>query len=116
MPTKDPAAALLSTLSTEASLVETPAIELMATLGWSTANLLQETLGPANPTGRLSLKSPFLPARLSAALHKINPTLPQDTIQQAIVNRHAKGTPYRRPKRTPRDDRADDRHDVSMFG
>ena len=84
MPPKDPAAALLSTLSTEASLVETPAIELMATLGWSTANLLQEIPGPANPSGRLSLKTPFLPARLSAALHKINPTLPQDAIQQAI--------------------------------
>jgi type I restriction enzyme R subunit len=84
MPPKDPAAALLSTLSTEASLVEAPAIELMATLGWSTANLLQETPGPANPTGRLSLKTPFLPARLSAALHRINPGLPDDAIQQAI--------------------------------
>ena len=84
MPPKDPAAALLSTLSTEAALVESPVIELMATLGWSTANLLQETPGPANPTGRLSLKAPFLPARLSAALRKINPNLPQDAIQQAI--------------------------------
>ena len=84
MPPKDPATALLSTISTEACLVEAPAIELMAALGWSTANLLQETPGPANPTGRPSLKTPFLPARLSAALHKINPSLPEDAIQQAI--------------------------------
>jgi type I restriction enzyme R subunit len=84
MAQKDPAASLLSTLSTEAGLVEAPAIELMATLGWSTANLLHEAPGPKNPTGRLSFKTPFLPAPLSASLRKINPALPAEALQQAI--------------------------------
>jgi hypothetical protein len=39
---KDPVIALVSSLSTEAALVENPAIELMSELGWSTANLLHE--------------------------------------------------------------------------
>jgi type I restriction enzyme R subunit len=84
MAPKDPAAALLSTLSTEAGLVETPAIELMQSLGWSFANLQNESPGPLNPTGRLSFKTAFLPARLRAALRKLNPDLPDQAIHQAI--------------------------------
>ena len=81
---KDPLTSLVSTLSTEAALVENPAIELMGELGWSTANLLHEQPGPKNPTGRLSFKTPFLPARLTAALRAINPDLPDQALQDAI--------------------------------
>ena len=84
MAPKDPALSLLSALSTEAGLVEAPAIELMAALGWSTGSLLHEVPGPNNPTGRLSPKTPFLPARLAAALRAINPGLPDQAIQDAI--------------------------------
>jgi type I restriction enzyme R subunit len=85
MAPKDPVAALLSTLSTEAGLVEAPAIALMATLGWSTAHLLHEAPGPANPTGRPTFKIPYLPTRLWAALKKINPSLPAQALQDAIA-------------------------------
>ena len=81
---KDPLTSLVSSLSTEAALVENPAIELMGGLGWSTANLLHEQPGPKNPTGRLSFKNPFLPARLAAALRAINPDLPDQALQDAI--------------------------------
>ena len=81
---KKPAPALASTLSTEAALVEVPAIELMAELGWSTGTLVNETPGLTNPTGRLSLKSVFLPARLWSALRAINPGLPEPALQDAI--------------------------------
>jgi len=84
MAPKHPALSLLSALSTEGGLIEAPAIELMQALGWSTANLLNETPGLNNPTGRLSLKTPFLPARLAAALRVINPDLPEQALQDAI--------------------------------
>ena len=84
MAQQDLPGSLLSSLSTEMGLVEVPAIDLMASLGWSTANLLHEAPGPQNPTGRLSLKNPFLPARLLAALRKINPKLSEQTLQDAI--------------------------------
>jgi type I restriction enzyme R subunit len=81
---KDPALSLISKISTEAGLVENPAIELMAGLGWSTGNLLHEEPGPNNPTGRASLRTPYLPVRLRAALRKINPDMPVEALQSAI--------------------------------
>ncbi|WP_234731322.1 type I restriction endonuclease subunit R [Acidocella facilis] len=81
---KDPLSSLVSSLSTEAALVENPAIELMGELGWSTADLLHEQPGPKNPTGRASFKTPFLPARLAAALRVINPDLPDQALADAI--------------------------------
>jgi type I restriction enzyme R subunit len=67
----------------ELALVEAPAIELLESLGWTHANLMQETLGPQNPTGRLSWRETVLPARLRAALARLNPTLPANALQQA---------------------------------
>ena len=84
MAPKDPALSLVSALSTEAALVEEPAVELLWHLGWSTEKLLHETPGPANPTGRLSFKTPYLPARLNQALRRINPDLPDQALQDAI--------------------------------
>ena len=44
------ASSLAGVLSTEKRLVEDPAIELMARLGWKTIDLYSEQLGPKNPT------------------------------------------------------------------
>lgn len=84
MAQKDPLGSLVSAMSTEQDLVEGPAIELMASLGWSIADLFHEKPGPQNPTGRLSLRTPFLPARLLVALRKINPSLPEQALQDAV--------------------------------
>ncbi len=84
MAPKDPALSLVSALSSEAALVEEPAVELLWHLGWSTEKLLHETPGPANPTGRLSFKTPYLPARLAQALRRINPDLPDQALRDAI--------------------------------
>lgn len=70
---------------TELSLVEQPALELLQELGWTHGDLMTEVPGPANPTGRLSWRETVLPARLRAALGRLNPALPADALQQAEV-------------------------------
>jgi type I restriction enzyme R subunit len=67
----------------ELALVEVPAIELLESLGWTHVNLMQEAPGQQNPTGRLSWRETVLPARLRAALAKLNPNLSTDALQQA---------------------------------
>ena len=67
----------------ELALVEIPALELLAELGWEHGDLLNEVPGPQNPTGRLSWRETVLPARLRAALAKLNPALPAEALQQA---------------------------------
>jgi type I restriction enzyme R subunit len=75
--------ALSDAIASEKALVEAPAIELLQQLGWQHGSLMQEQPGPNNITGRLSLREVFLPARLRAALRKLNPALPEDALQQA---------------------------------
>lgn len=58
---------------------------LLAELGWQVANLLGEQPGPGNPTGRLSFREVVLPTRLRAALARLNPTLPQAAIDDAVA-------------------------------
>ena len=84
MAQRDTFSSILSSISTEDGLVEAPAIELLQELGWSCANLFHETPGPANPTGRLTFKTPFLPARMTAAVTQLNPGLPPEAIAAAI--------------------------------
>ncbi len=84
MAQRDVSGSILSSISTEDTLVEAPAIELLQALGWSTANLFGETPGPANSTGRLTFKTPYLPARMLSAVSRLNPDLPAEAIQQAI--------------------------------
>ncbi|MFO0040369.1 MAG: type I restriction endonuclease subunit R [Pseudomonadota bacterium] len=67
----------------ERTLVEAPAIDLLQELGWTPGDLSQEQPGPANPTGRRSFRETILPARLRAALRKLNPALPEDALDQA---------------------------------
>ncbi len=64
-------------------MVELPAVELLQSLGWQHGDLMQEEPGALNPTGRLSYREVILPARLRAALRRVNPTLPEEALQQA---------------------------------
>ena len=78
------APSLTGHLASEDGSVEQPALELLQELGWSHANLLHEVPGPANPTGRTSFRQTHLPARLSAALAKLNPDLPAEALTLAL--------------------------------
>jgi type I restriction enzyme, R subunit len=68
----------------ELALVEAPAIDLFASLGWSTANLYTETFGSDGTEGRLSESEVILVRRLRVALERLNPDLPADAYTQAI--------------------------------
>lgn len=79
------AKSLSGAITSELGLVEKPGIELLEELGWTHQDLMKEEPGPKNPTGRLSFHEPVLPARLRAALAKLNPSLPNEALQQAEV-------------------------------
>jgi type I restriction enzyme R subunit len=70
-------------VASEEGAVEKPALALLEELGWTPINLMAEQPGPANPTGRTSFHQPHLPARLRAALVKLNPDLPISAIDAA---------------------------------
>lgn len=77
---------LLPSLSSEFSedgAVEQPALTLLQQLGWLHVNLMEEKPGPDNPTGRTSFHQAWLPARLRAALAKLNPGLPAEALKLA---------------------------------
>ncbi len=74
---------LSAALASEEELVELPALALLAELGWQHVNLMGEKPGPANPTGRTSFRQHWLPARLMAALQKLNPGAPAEALQMA---------------------------------
>jgi type I restriction enzyme, R subunit len=86
-------ASLSSVITTEGGLIEKPGLELLVQLGWTHANLMDEEPGPLNPTGRQSFRDLVLPARLRAALRKLNPLLPDEALQLAenalTINRSA---------------------------
>jgi type I restriction enzyme R subunit len=63
--------------------VEQPALALLQQLGWQSLNLMEEKPGPNNPTGRTSFRQSWLPARLRAALVKLNPDLPPEALTWA---------------------------------
>ena len=81
---------------TEEYLVEQPAIELFAELGWQTVSALEETFGSAEPSarpfpggrggwlGRETKSEVVLIPKLRAALERLNPDLPIDAINSAI--------------------------------
>jgi type I restriction enzyme R subunit len=69
---------------TEDHLVEQPAIELFADLGWQTVSALEETFGPGGTLGRETRGEVVLVNRLRAALGRFNPTLPPAAIDAAI--------------------------------
>lgn len=67
----------------EDDAVEQPALKLLQQLGWRHVNLREEIPGPENPTGRTSFHQAWLPARLKAALARLNPSLPAEALAQA---------------------------------
>lgn len=76
---------LTGLVASEEAVVEKPAMALLEQLGWKPINLMNETPGAANPTGRTSFQQSHLPARLRAALVKLNPELPLAAIEAAEV-------------------------------
>lgn len=70
------APSLTGHIASEDGIIEQPALVLLGELGWSRLNLAYEVVGPVNPTGRTSRRQPYLPARLRAALARLNPGLP----------------------------------------
>ena len=69
---------------TEDQLVEQPAIALLAELGWTTVNALDEVLGLEGTFGRETKSDVVLIARLRAALVRLNPDAPAEAITAAI--------------------------------
>jgi type I restriction enzyme R subunit len=69
---------------TEDHLVEHPAIELLAQLGWATISAKEEVLGPSGTLGRENKSEVVLVPRLRIALERLNPTLPAEAISFAI--------------------------------
>lgn len=68
----------------ELVLVELPAIDCFASLGWETANLYDETFGVYGTEARLSAAEVILVPRLRKALERINPGYPATAYEQAI--------------------------------
>lgn len=68
----------------EDALVEQPAIELFADLGWDTANLYGEWSGTVSSEGRQTQQDVVLVPQLRVALGELNPGLPADALEKAI--------------------------------
>ncbi len=67
----------------EARLVEQPAIQLLAGLGWDILSALEETLGENGTLGREAKSEVVLASRLRTALVPLNPALPPEAITTA---------------------------------
>ena len=74
----------IATTYGENALVEAPAIELLASLGWQTANLYNETLGTDGTEGREAEHQVIITRRLRAALERLNPGLASEAYAQAM--------------------------------
>ena len=70
---------------TEAELVERPALELLAELGWTVVDAYGETLGPAGTLGRDSIHDAVLSHRLRDAIRVLNPELPDLIREEALA-------------------------------
>ena len=69
----------------EDELIEQPAFNLLAEMGWETRNCYSEfDQRDGNPLGRQTKSEVVLTARLQPALKRLNPTATQDTIAKAV--------------------------------
>ena len=66
-------------------MVERPALELLADLGWSVVDAYAEALGPAGTLGRDSVHEVVLTHRLRDALGVLNPSVPVDVREEALA-------------------------------
>ncbi len=69
---------------TEDSLVEQPAIQLFAEMGWQTLSALEEVFGVGSTLGREIKGEVVLVPRLRAMLERLSPSLPPEAISAAI--------------------------------
>ncbi|HEY60382.1 MAG TPA: type I restriction endonuclease subunit R [Anaerolineae bacterium] len=69
---------------TEETLVEQPAIQLFAELGWETVDCMEEEFGPYGTLGREHRGQVVLARFLRSALENLNPQLPDAAIQAAM--------------------------------
>ncbi len=74
---------LSGAITSEGGLVETPGLDLLAELGWTCVDLMEEAPGPTSSTGRQSFRELVLPTRLRRALRKLNQSHPEEALQQA---------------------------------
>src|SRR5688572_18938433 len=68
----------------EDSLVEQPAIQLFAEMGWQTVSALEEVFGVGGTLGREMKGEAILVPRLRTALERLNLSLPPEAISGAI--------------------------------
>jgi type I restriction enzyme R subunit len=68
---------------TEYELVELPAMELLAELGWDVVDAMDETVGPGSLLGRETRSEVILRERLGDALTRLNPEAPPEAVAQA---------------------------------
>lgn len=69
----------------EDELVERPALELLAQLGWQTVNAYEEILGPGGTLGRDSRRDAVLHHRVRRALRTVNPDAPDGALDEAAA-------------------------------
>jgi type I restriction enzyme R subunit len=69
----------------EDELVERPAVDLLAELGWETVNAREEALGPGGTLGRSSRRDVVLEHRLLPALRALNPDAPDAALDEAAA-------------------------------
>src|SRR2546430_8034275 len=69
----------------EDELVERPAVELLAELGWQTVNAREEVLGPGGTLGRSSRRDVVLEHRLLPALRALNLEAPDAALEEAAA-------------------------------
>jgi type I restriction enzyme, R subunit len=68
----------------EDQLVEQPAIQLFAELGWENVSAFEESFGATGTLGRETKAEGLIEPRLRAALERLNPSLPAEAISTAI--------------------------------
>ena len=68
----------------EDTLIEQPAIELLASMGWEACNAYSEFEQGQSPLGRENKAEVVLTARLRFILERFNPDVPPDAISQTI--------------------------------
>ena len=74
----------MSRAYSEDQLVEQPAIQLFAELGWNTVSALEEVFGPGGTLGRETKSEVVLVSRLRGALERLNPAFPSEAISAAL--------------------------------
>ncbi len=68
----------------EQELVEKPAIDLFANLGYETLDCFHEAFGHASTLGRDSPSEVVLVSRLRRSLKRLNPSVPNDAIERVV--------------------------------